>query len=100
MFLGMNSDEWFHMRSDDWFRNIFSKSELEELSVTYEKIVYDFEHGLVVNIGLSNDMCLDLVKAWKNSQDGKLSAQLHMINFMGGFIDYLKDYLNNERNRI
>jgi len=88
------------MNSDDWFRNIFSKSELEELSVTYEKIVYDSEHGLVVNIGLSNDMCLDLIDAWEDSQDGKLTAQLHMLNFIEGFINYLKDYLNDERNRI
>jgi hypothetical protein len=88
------------MNSEDWFRTIFSKSELEELNVTYEKIVYDFEHGLVVNIGLSNDMCLDLVEAWKNSHEGNLSAQLHMLNFMEGFINYLKDYLDNERNRI
>ena len=84
------------MNNDDWAQNIFSDSELEELSLTSEKIVYDSEHGLIVNIGLSNDMCVDLVEAWGMSQSGHLPSQMHMLAFIEGFIDYLRNYLNEE----
>jgi hypothetical protein len=84
------------MSSDDWARKIFSEVELEELSLTSEKIVYDSEHGLIVNIGLSNDMCVDLVEAWGMSQSGHLPSQMHMLAFIEGFIDYLRNYLNEE----
>lgn len=84
------------MNTDDWAKKIFSESELEELNVTSEKVVYDSEHGIVVNIGLSNDMCVDLIQAWEKSHDGHLASQLHMLAFIEGFIDYLRDYLNDE----
>ena len=84
------------MNTDDWAKKIFSESELEELNVTSEKIVHDSEHGIVVNIGLSNDMCVDLIEAWEKSHDGHFASQLHMLAFIEGFIDYLRDYLNDE----
>jgi hypothetical protein len=84
------------MNNDEWARKIFSETEMEELSVTSEKIVHDSEHGIVINIGLSNDMCVDLVEAWFYAQQDSLKAQMHMLVFMEGFIDYLKDYLRSE----
>jgi len=84
------------MNTDDWARKIFSEIEMEELSVTSEKIVYDSEHGIVINIGLSNDMCVDLIEAWGKSHHDDLASQIHILHFMDGFIDYLKDYLNSE----
>ena len=84
------------MNSEDWARNIFSETEMEELSVTSEKIVYDSEHGIIINIGLSNDMCVDLVEAWALSQSGDLTSQIHMLAFIEGFIDYLRNYLREE----
>lgn len=84
------------MNNDDWARKIFSENELEELSLTSEKIVYDSEHGIVVNIGLSNEMCIDLIEAWGKSHQNDLVAQIHMLHFIEGFINYLKEYLNGE----
>lgn len=84
------------MNTDDWAKKIFSESELEELNVTSEKIVHDSEHGIVVNIGLSNDMCIDLIQAWDKSHQGHLASQMHMLAFIEGFIDYLRDYLKEE----
>lgn len=84
------------MNPEDWARRIFSESELEELSVTSEKIVHDSENGIIINIGLSNDMCVDLVEAWANSHRDILEAQIHMLHFIDGFIDYLKNYLDEE----
>ena len=84
------------MNNEDWARKVFSETEMEELSVTSEKIVHDSEHGIVINIGLSYDMCVDLVEAWYWSQQDSLKAQMHMLVFMEGFIDYLKDYLRSE----
>jgi len=84
------------MNSEDWARRIFSESELEELSVTSEKIVYDSENGIVINIGLSNDMCVDLVEAWAMSHRDNLEAQIQMLHFIEGFIDYLRNYLDEE----
>ena len=84
------------MSNEDWIRKIFSESELEELTLNYEKIVHDSEHGIVVNVGLSNDMCVDLVEAWIYSQRNSLSAQIHIMNFIDNFIEYLKSYLASE----
>lgn len=84
------------MMSDDWARKIFSETEMEELSVTSEKIVHDSEHGIVLNIGLSNDMCVDLVEAWGKGHEGDMNAQLHILHFLEGFINYLKEYLESE----
>lgn len=84
------------MSTDDWVNRIFSESELEELMVTSEKIVHDSEYGIVINIGLSNDMCVDLVQAWAKSQAGDLESQVHMLAFIEGFIDYLRGYLREE----
>ena len=84
------------MNSDDWARKIFSEVELEELSLTSEKIVYDSEHGLIVNVGLSNDMCVDLVESWAMSQGGHFPSQMHMLAFIESFIDYLRNYLDEE----
>jgi len=84
------------MNSDDWARRIFSESELEELSLTSEKIVYDSENGIIINVGLSNDMCVDLVEAWGMSQRNSLQDQIYMLNFIESFINYLKNYLNEE----
>ena len=84
------------MSSDDWAHRIFSESELEELSLTSEKIVYDSEHGVIINVGLSNDMCVDLVESWARSQEGDFASQMHMLAFIQGFINYLKDYLAEE----
>ena len=84
------------MNSDDWAHKIFSETELEELSVTSEKIVYDSENGIVVNVGLSNDMCVDLVESWAKSHTGDFPSQMHMLAFIQGFINYLKEYLTDE----
>jgi len=84
------------MPSEYWHRRIFSDEEREELELSSEKIIYDSEHGIVLNIGLSNDMCVDLIEAWGKSHHGDLGAQLHMLHFIEGFVNYLKDYLNNE----
>lgn len=84
------------MGNDFWARKIFSEQEMEELSVTSEKIVHDSEHGIVVNIGLSNDMCFDLIDAWDKSHDGHFASQLHVLSFIEGFIDYLRNYLKDE----
>ena len=83
------------MSSDDWARKIFSEIELEELSLTSEKIVYDSEHGLIVNIGLSNDMCVDLVEAWGMSQSGHLPSQMHMLAFIEGQHMHLRKKIHN-----
>jgi len=84
------------MSNEDWIRKIFSESELEELNLNYEKIVHDSEHGIVVNVGLSNDMCVDLVEAWIYSQRNSLSAQIHIMSFIDSFIEFLKSYLDSE----
>jgi hypothetical protein len=84
------------MNSDEWARKIFSEVELEELSLTSEKIVYDSEHGLIVNVGLSNDMCVELVESWAMSQGGHFPSQMHMLAFIESFIDYLRNYLDEE----
>jgi hypothetical protein len=84
------------MGNDFWAKRIFSEQEMEELVLSSEKIVYDSEHGIVLNVGMSNDMCVDLIQAWYKSQEGDLASQMHMMQFIEGFVNYLRGYLEEE----
>ena len=86
----MKDNEW------TWARRFFSEEEIEDFTIKSEKIIYDAEHGLVVNIGLSNDMCIELVENWGRAHHDDLQSQIYMLHFIDGFIDYLKDYLESE----
>lgn len=82
--------------NSDWTHRIFSSAELEEFELTSEKIVYNSEHGVVLNIGLSNNTCIDIVRNWGKANNGDLDAQNFMLEFFDGFVEYIEDYLIEE----
>jgi hypothetical protein len=84
------------MNSEDWTHKIFSDSELEELTLNYEKVVHDSENGIIINMGLSNEMCIDMIQAWNRGHEGHFVSQMQMIIFLGQLVEYLKSYLDDE----
>jgi hypothetical protein len=41
-------------------------------------------------------MCVELVESWAMSQGGHFPSQMHMLGFIESFIDYLRNYLDEE----
>ena len=82
--------------NNDWVHRVFSSAELEEFELTSEKIVYNAENGVVLNLGLSNNTCIDVVRNWGKGHAGDISAQNYMLEFFDGFVEYIEDYLIEE----
>lgn len=82
--------------SSDWTHRLFSQAELEEFEVNSEKIVYNSENGIVLNLGLSNNTCIDIVRNWGMATNGDLDAQEYVLDFFDSFVEYLEGYLLDE----
>jgi hypothetical protein len=82
--------------NNDWAHRVFSSAELEEFELTSEKIVYNAENGVVLNLGLSNNTCIDVVRNWGKAHAGDIEAQNFMLEFFDGFVEYIEDYLIEE----
>ena len=50
--------------SDEWAKEVLHDKDLHDLSLTSERIVRDNEHGITVNLGLSNEFCINLCQRW------------------------------------
>jgi hypothetical protein len=83
--------------NEEWERKIFSSAELEELTNSYDKIIYNNENGIVVNLGLSNDFCISLCKHWFRSRhEGNFYSMSVMEAFFHGFIEHIEEHLEEE----
>jgi hypothetical protein len=85
------------MMNEDWEKGIFSDEELKELSFSSERIVYNLENGISINMGFSNDFCISLCKRWYaalNHADLVSVAALH--GFFQSFIDHIEEHLDDE----
>lgn len=83
--------------SDEWAHEIFHEKDFHDLSLTSERIVRDNENGITVNLGLSNEFCINLCQRWvKAMKFGDWESMFMIHQFFQGFIDYLDEYLKDE----
>ena len=83
--------------SDNWEDRVFSDDELKELSFSSERIVYNLDNGININMGFNNDFCISLCKRWYsalNNADLVSVALLH--GFFQSFIDHIEEHLEEE----
>lgn len=85
------------MMNDEWEREVFSSAELEELSFNYDKIMYNSENGIIINLGISNDFCISLCKHWhKAMHESNVLSFAMMQAFFQGFIEHIESHLEEE----
>jgi hypothetical protein len=85
------------MMSNEWAEEVLHAKDLHDLSLTSERIVRDNENGLTVNLGLSNEFCINLCQRWTKAMrfaDWESTIMVHA--FFQSFIDYLDEYLKEE----
>lgn len=81
-----------------WMQKIFSKSELNELLRASEKILWDDDNGIVINISLSNNQCMDFVHHWhisRDNDDAEISEMIDSVAHIEDFLLHMALFLEN-----
>jgi hypothetical protein len=85
------------MMSEDWEKGIFSDDELKELSFSSERIVYNLENGIAINMGFNNDFCISLCKRWYSAiNNADITSIVLLHGFFQSFIDHIEAHLDEE----
>jgi sugar-specific transcriptional regulator TrmB len=89
------TDSW------SWAKRLFNEEDLYDLADRTDRIIHDNENGFIVNIGLTNEQCMDLVEHWYNSQSEDTDEYFiesfdYIEDFLANFIYFLQDYLERE----
>ena len=83
--------------SDEWAKEVVNDKDIHDLSLTSERIVRDNENGFSVNLGLSNEFCINLCQRWtKAMRFSDMDSTIMVYAFFQSFIDYLDEYLKEE----
>lgn len=83
--------------NEEWEKFIFSNDELEELGFSSERIIYNNDHGIMVNLGFSNEFCISLLKNWyRAGTTHDISAFISIVSFFQEFINHIEEHLNDE----
>ena len=83
--------------NDNWEEGLFSQDELKELSFTSERIIYNLENGIAINMGFSNDFCISLCKRWNEAtHNGDIVSMAALHGFFQSFIDHIESHLEDE----
>ena len=84
-----------------WMHKVFSKAELRELIDATERIMRDDDEGIIMNLTLTNNQCMDFVHHWTITRDDIETLDLFesvafiedFLFHMVGFIEqHLDDY--------
>lgn len=83
--------------NDNWEEELFSQEEQRELSFTSERIIYNLENGIAINMGFSNDFCISLCKRWYSAMHNSDIVSLAALHgFFQSFIDHIENHLEEE----
>jgi len=85
------------MMSEDWEKGIFSDDELKELFFSSERIVYNLENGIAINMSFNNDFCISLCKRWYSAiESADITSIVLLHGFFQSFISHIEGYLEEE----
>lgn len=83
--------------NNNWEEFLFSADELKELSFNSERITYNFENGISINMGFSNDFCISLCKRWNEATyHGDVASIAALHGFFASFIEHIESHLEEE----
>lgn len=83
----------------NWLHVVFSKDELRELTQKSDRILFDQENGLVVNLELTNNQCMELVHHYRitlSDVDDAMPSYIYLDDFLSHFISFLEKHLDTE----
>jgi hypothetical protein len=88
------------MSNWDWAERFFSKDDIYELEEKSKQLIYDNENGLIVNIPLSNEQCMQLVEKFYDTLDPlseeTMESHEYIEEFLLNFIAFVENYLDVE----
>jgi len=83
-----------------WMWSLFSKEEIDELITNSSRIMWDQENGLIVNLTLTNNQCMDFLHHYHLTRDLDLHDSYDSIAFIEEFLlnfaVYIQEYLDEE----
>lgn len=84
-----------------WMHKVFSRSELSELISAANRIIWDDDNGIVVNISMSNNQCMDFIHHWHITRDEEdvldvYESIAYLEDFLFDLVDFLEKHLDNE----
>lgn len=83
-----------------WAERFLSEDDIIELEEKTRQVIYDNENGLIVNIQLSNDQCMQLVEKFYDTLDPlseeTMESHEYIEEFLLNFIMFLEEYLDCE----
>lgn len=86
------------MSSNDWEKMFFTHEEIEDIKERTNEIIYNNENGIIINIAMSNEQCMEFCYHYDLSRriDGDVHSAIWIEGFISFFNDYLLEHLYNE----
>ena len=84
-----------------WMHKVFSKAELNELLRASERIMRDDDEGIIMNLTLTNNQCMDFVHHWTITRDDVETLDMFesvafIEDFLWHMVNFLEAHLNSE----
>lgn len=83
-----------------WMWSVFSKEEIDELVTNSSRIMWDEENGLVINITLNNNQCMEFLHHYHMTRDSDvydtMESTIFVEDFLFDFASYIEDHLDRE----
>ena len=79
----------------DWANQFFNADEISELDEKSNQIIHNNENGLIVNIVLSHEQCMDLVWNYHITLDEDIEDCQTSFEFLDGFLAHFTEFLDN-----
>lgn len=83
----------------NWLHSVFSREELHELLNKSDRILWDQENGLLVQVALSNNQCMQLVHHYRMTQSDvpdALESFYFLDDFLAHLVAFVEAHLDQE----
>lgn len=74
------------MSDKPWMWSVFSEEEISELITQSSRIVWNQDNGMVVNLTLSNNQCMDFLHHYFVTRETDILDAHDSIEFIEGFL--------------
>lgn len=88
------------MSDKPWMWSVFSEDEINELVTQSSRIVWNQDNGMVVNLTLSNNQCMDFLHHYFMTRETEMLDVGESVEFIEGFLfdlmNHVEKHLDNE----
>jgi len=82
-----------------WLNRVFSGEELRELIGKTDRILWDQENGLLVQVPMSNNQCMELVHHYRmvhSDVPEAFESYEFLDEFLSAFVAFVENHLDSE----